>query len=790
MGRRKGSYYLSLLAGAVLLALSILGFVGLLGRPAIPWDELALTTGVPAKLLPEAIVRADGLEVRDTEFDFKFVTAVRRIGDEVEFVVREDGRDETVRARLVPFFSVGTFPAAYLLTGIFGFIVGFAVLILRPGDERARICFWLCVAFSSAVTISGDHYGVQGRALFVIPGIIFIMGYALTPAILLRFVMTLSHRRRPAWLPALWAVSLLFGGFFSAVIASSVLWRSAEIFRLKRYFFVFRISFVLICAVSLVSLYRSFRASPSREKRAQIKWVFFGLIVGLGPFMFLYQLPMGLGLRVPLGEEISTTFFALLPVALAIAILKHKLMDINVIINRSLVYSLLTMATVGIYLLSIELLRGVFSAGARNGRGWTPVGAAVIAAAAFAPVRNRIQLLVDKAFFRRGADYRRAVREFSAASASAFGPADLLRRFENVLADTLPVEKAGALILEPGQGMSRVAFRSGLDDGAVASLLARREGPGGSPAEARPEVPGFAAAAPVSGAADVPWGWVFVGRKKSGQEFTDEDRDLLDTLAAEMAAALGRIRLQEEVAYERASREKSEELSRLKTEFISSVSHELRTPMTSLQGISELLQSGKVADEARRNRLLELMAAECGRLGRFLHNVLDFGRIEQDAKRYDIRETDLKPVVAGVADIVRSAMQGEDLDLQVEMPEGPVEVEADPDAVRQALLNLIDNAVKYSEGRKSVAVRLTGSAGGAEVGVSDRGIGVAPEDRERIFEAFFRAPAAVRQNPKGVGLGLKIVKHIMDAHGGTIDIVGRPGRGTTFVLKFPKRRNP
>ena len=212
--------------------------------------------------------------------------------------------------------------------------------------------------------------------------------------------------------------------------------------------------------------------------------------------------------------------------------------------------------------------------------------------------------------------------------------------------------------------------------------------------------------------------------------------------------------------------------------------------MTSLQSISELLNSGKVADASRRDHLLELMAGECGRLGRYLHNVLDFGRIEQDAKSYEIRETDLKPIVVGVVEVVRSAAAEEDLDLEVKMPEGPVRVEADPDAVRQALLNLVDNAIKYSSGRKHIAIRLAAGGDGAEISVSDRGIGIPLEDRERVFEAFFRSPAAVRHDPKGVGLGLKIVKHIMDAHGGEVTIAGAPGRGTTVTLRFSKRRRP
>jgi two-component system phosphate regulon sensor histidine kinase PhoR len=122
------------------------------------------------------------------------------------------------------------------------------------------------------------------------------------------------------------------------------------------------------------------------------------------------------------------------------------------------------------------------------------------------------------------------------------------------------------------------------------------------------------------------------------------------------------------------------------------------------------------------------------------------------------------------------------------MPETPVLLEADQDAVRQALLNLVDNAIKYSEGRREVTIRLVPGRENVEIQVEDRGIGIEPEDREKIFEAFFRSPRAARHNPKGVGLGLKIVKHIMDAHGGSIGLRSEPGHGTTFSLIFPLRR--
>jgi signal transduction histidine kinase len=789
MGKRKAAFYLSLLGGAVILGLSVFGFVGLMTRPDIPWASLERDTGVVRDLLPRAMIRADGFVIADRDFDFKYIAARHRIGDPVEFVVAKDGGQTAVTEPLEPFYGDHSLPILFLLTGVLGFLIGFAVFILRPDDRRARIFFWLCLAFSAAVMISGEWYGVQGRPLHLIPGVLFFFAYSLTPVILLRFVFTFTSRERLPGGPLLWAAALLFGAVFSALFLASLLIPSIEVFRLKVVFTAFRVFFGALCLAAAVVVFRAFRTAPSRERRDQVRWVLYGMIVGLGPFVLFYTVPLALGLRPILGEEVASVFFVVLPLALGFAILKYKLLDITLIVNRGVVYSLMTMITVAVYLASIEGLKALFSTGTKTGRSWIPLGAAFIAALAFAPARSKVQVLIDKAFFRQAYDYRRAVLGFAMGTGRAHSSTDVLALFSSTLAEVLPVEKVGAFIPAPGVGVPGIAVRSGLDYDAVAALLA-------APAGAEPPLTpaemlrlGYEAVLPLPLGDGLQSGWVFVGPKRSGLRLTDEDQELLGALAAEMTASLRRIRLQEEVVYERASREKLEELGRLKTEFISSVSHELRTPLASLQAISELLDSGKADETQLRKHLIGLMAGECGRLSRYLHNVLDFGRIEQDAMSYAIRPTELNPVVTGVVEVVRAAAADDDLDLEVQVPAAPVTVEADPDAVRQALLNLVDNAIKYSPGRGHVAVRLSAVAGGgAEISVCDRGIGISPEDRERIFEAFYRSPEAVRLDPRGVGLGLRIVKHIMDAHGGEIGIAGAPGRGTTFTLKFPGRR--
>ena len=150
------------------------------------------------------------------------------------------------------------------------------------------------------------------------------------------------------------------------------------------------------------------------------------------------------------------------------------------------------------------------------------------------------------------------------------------------------------------------------------------------------------------------------------------------------------------------------------------------------------------------------------------------------------RRCELGPLVREVADLVRESLDDAGAVIRVEIPGEPLVVRADPDAVRQAVLNLLDNALKYSPERKDVTISLAGGPDAAVIAVEDRGMGIGPKERERIFEAFFRSPGAVAYDPTGVGLGLTIVRHIMDAHGGRVEVESEPGQGSVFRLVFPR----
>jgi signal transduction histidine kinase len=277
-----------------------------------------------------------------------------------------------------------------------------------------------------------------------------------------------------------------------------------------------------------------------------------------------------------------------------------------------------------------------------------------------------------------------------------------------------------------------------------------------------------------------------LGKKKSGERFTRDDLELLLTMSRELASNLERIRLQEEVFEERAEREKLDELNRLKTEFVSSVSHELRTPMSSIRGLAEVLQAGKIKDKAKQDELISLMADESSRLSRFLHNILDFGKIEQLTKTYNFQKVEIQSVVKETVKLFMYRSESDEFALKTNLPENPLLLEIDKDAVKQALTNLIDNAIKYSSDKKDIVIELLEKEKHAEIQVKDQGLGIPAEEKQKIFDGFYRHAEASHLNPKGVGLGLKIVKHIMEAHKGEIKVESQPNKGSTFSLIFPK----
>jgi signal transduction histidine kinase len=226
-------------------------------------------------------------------------------------------------------------------------------------------------------------------------------------------------------------------------------------------------------------------------------------------------------------------------------------------------------------------------------------------------------------------------------------------------------------------------------------------------------------------------------------------------------------------------------MNEVRSQFVASVSHELKTPLTAIRMYAETLSMGRARDEATRCEYLETIVNESERLARLVDNVLDFSKIEQGKKIYRLRPTRLDEVAGSAARAMQFPLSQQGFELHLSIQDQMPEVAADPDAIQQAILNLLINAMKYSGDAREIDLRLSARDGDAVIEVTDRGLGLAPEEQKHIFEKFYRAPSHEERLIAGTGLGLTLVAHIAKAHGGRVEVESAPGAGSTFCVFLP-----
>jgi two-component system phosphate regulon sensor histidine kinase PhoR len=269
--------------------------------------------------------------------------------------------------------------------------------------------------------------------------------------------------------------------------------------------------------------------------------------------------------------------------------------------------------------------------------------------------------------------------------------------------------------------------------------------------------------------------------------------------AAELAAAVARRRVLEMVLVALSSvvviaglfvilvaAERERRLSNLKSEFVANVSHELKTPLALVRMFGELLQTGRADTEEKRNQYLSIIVNESDRLNALIENVLDFAKVERGQAAYEFLPGRVAEPVSRAVEACRVRAERDGVALELALEDVP-DLMLDERAVEIAVINLVDNALKYAPDGKRVTVSVRAAHGGAEVSVIDQGPGIAPEDRKRIFDRFVRGKSSSGKQVRGSGIGLSLVKHIAEAHGGSVRVEDAKPHGSVFTLRLTPR---
>ncbi|MEJ0053942.1 MAG: ATP-binding protein [bacterium] len=507
--------------------------------------------------------------------------------------------------------------------------------------------------------------------------------------------------------------------------------------------------------VSATLWFLSRNLSVARGKqRMQILYLAVGIFIFAGsfivfdlifPYLGMYQLNL-------LGPASSIAFVALT----AYAIVRHQLMDIRVVIQRGLIYSALLGLITGFYLVAITAFG---SLGAQSGTAAFLGGTVTAAVGIFsAPLIERcFRRMTDRIFFKDTYDYAEALRNLSEVLYTSVDFGELTARAE------------AALI---------TIFRASSVRISVPDSDADEEDPSGRTMY----VPIAFEGATV--------GAIRIGEKRSGDAYTSEDAKLLATFAYQAATALSRARLYEQVKrhaeeLEQKVAERTEELRRAQEsqrQMLNDISHNLQTPLAIFQTKIERLKRILVNDGEVAGFEQSLSA-----LSNFIYDLLSLANLDQAASE-GTEDVPLTQLCAEIAEelVIIAAPRGIEVTSAIEPG---IVVRGNAKRLREAVMNIASNAVKYmrAEGRKEIRIALARADGGTELSISDTGIGILPEDRERVFERFYRGKNTP-YDARGTGLGLAFAKRIIEQQGGSIAVESELGEGTRMRIRFPDRK--
>jgi signal transduction histidine kinase len=528
---------------------------------------------------------------------------------------------------------------------------------------------------------------------------------------------------------------------------------------------------------------RALTESNPRE-RSLLRALLSGFAVGLTPYVFLRTLPGLLGWNVWLPPALDRVSEMAIPLVVVFVVVRYRFLDIDVVVRRRLLYTAVAFAVVTAAIIAVMFPGAGLDPALRSWHFLPVLGLGLVAGVFFLPLRDWIGHTVDRRLFHIRHDATEVLARFDHRLDEAGDQAGLARTTREFLQEVVALERVG-IVLRSGDDAVAEGLEGGrAADDALALVAKRRNGEPvaapGSTDTSRIEDPaypaslieaGFPVAAPLETAPDAE-GAILLGPKRTGRRLVAPDLRIVTDAAAAARLALARMRLVQEA-----------ERAQIKDRFFSRVAHDLRTPLTAIGWSVRNLRDGVIGDLTEQQReYLDGMRTSTEYLGRLVENLLEMGRLERGQVRVSFADTDLRAPVEQAAETVRPIAGARTVRIEVEAP-APVPVRTDAGKVVEILVNLLENAVRYSPDGGTVRIRLSADPPGFSV--SDEGPGLGGADPERLFARFEQGPGSPYAPEHGFGLGLHIVSSYVRLLGGEVTAADGPGGGACFTVRLP-----
>lgn len=728
----------------------------------------------------------------------------KRIGETVNIKFETDKQIKSASVQLTNYYSLFTL-IIIAVVGLIYVSIAMFVRIRSPENYSARLFHRASISLGVVIVSTAGTYNLEFYGYGYLNRIIWLFIYSLTPVLFIHFTSSFAKKKVKGIKYILWYF------YLSALVNSiilSYLFLEATLggdFDYVRYYVLFFDSFfrlfLITCIIIAISVcIYAYRSTREIDERKRLQWLLLGYFIGPFSFVIFWVIPIFFLERSLLPESVILIFLTAIPITFSIAIVKYHLMDVNLIIRRSFVYTVVLFAIIITYV----LLTSVITFFVDNLNPAVPtVLTAIATVVLLQPAKNLVQIFVDKKFFRVEYDYRKEQKRFFEEMKNIYDVNSLAELIIKNTDQLIPVNKIGFFNLDKSDSKIRIISDKGFELLHGRSIRFETENLKNNlvlPVAVSDKVEaginiesadvrvfkrwGITLVFPIKSPTGIIHAFLVLGEKKAGTRYYKDDIDLLSTVTAAAALAIDRIILQEDLIRQKLEAERLEELNELKSFFMQGITHELKTPLTSIKIFTEKLKNHQLPIKDKSDFYLKVINGESNKLNGLIDNILVYAQIEKGMQTYQKSRVNLIQIVHKAVSSVQYQFMMKKQKLEVVIANDTIDIFADEKAVESAILNLLTNASKYSCEESKTILSVTKVNNNAIVEVIDNGRGISSEDLKKVFEPFVRLRDDVTRKIEGTGLGLAIVKHIMDEHCGRIEIKSELGKGSSFSLYF------